>query len=129
MIGDQLQVAIYAALTGANVAGGRVYDRPPESPTFPYVTIGDEQVIYDSDECATGFEVHPDVHVWSRPSTGSKVEVKTLVAAVVEAVTGISSVSGFSVVSSRFETSRVLRDPDGITEHAALTFLFVLDQN
>lgn len=127
MIGPELQGAIYSALTAANVASDRVYDRVPKEPTFPYVTIGDEQVIDDSNTCQDGWEVFPDVHCWSRPVNGSKAEVKTLAAAVVTAVTGITSIAGFSLVSITHETTRVFRDNDGLTEHAVVSFRALID--
>jgi hypothetical protein len=131
MIGAALQKAIFAALTTSPaIAGGRVYDRVPAGPTFPYVSIGDEQVLDDGDTCSDGWEVTSDVHVWSRPAAGSKAEVKDLAAAIVPrlAVTTIS-VTGFRVLIAELETSRVFRDPDGITEHAVLTFRHVLSPN
>lgn len=127
MIGNQFQAALYSKLVGQGLCGGRVYDQVPESPVFPYVTIGDEQHIDDSSQCQDGWEVYPDVHVWSRPANGSKAEVKTLAAQVVDAVKTLSVVQGFTVVSIFHETSRFLRDPDGKTEHAAITFRAVLD--
>lgn len=131
MIGSQLQKAIYAALVaGPGVAGGRIYDRVPEKPVFPYVTIGDDQVLDDGNTCEDGWEVASNVHVWSRPAEGSKVEVKDLAAAIVPrlAVTTLD-VSGFRLIAAQLETSRVFRDPDGITEHAVLTFRHVLAPN
>jgi hypothetical protein len=127
MIGPELQGAIYSALAAADVASGRVYDGVPKEPTFPYVTIGDEQVIDDGTTCQDGWEVYPDVHCWSRPANGSKAEVKTLAATVVAAVTGISSITGFSLVSITHETTRVFRDPDGLTEHAVCSFRALID--
>lgn len=131
MIGAELQRAIYAALTDSPaIADGRVYDRVPEAPVFPYVTIGDDQVLDDGNTCEGGWEVASNIHVWSRPATGSKAEVKDLAAAVVPrlAVTTLN-VSGFRLVIAQLETSRVFRDPDGITEHAVLTFRHVLAPN
>lgn len=125
MIGAQLQAAIYTSLAG--VAGGRVYDRPPASPVFPYVTIGDEQVIDDGNACADGWEVFPDVHVWSRSVSGSKAELKGLVAQIVPLVTAITTVTGFAVIAAELRTVRSLRDPDGLTEHAVLNFRFLID--
>jgi len=127
MIGAQFQAALYTALISSGTCGGRVYDQVPENPVFPYVTIGDEQHVDDSTQCQDGWEIYPDVHVWSRPVNGSKAEVKTLAAGVVEAVKAISLVQGFTLVSIHHETSRFLRDPDGKTEHAAITFRAVLD--
>lgn len=128
MIGAEVQKAIFAALTTTPaLAGGRVYDQVPEGATFPYLSIGDEQVIDDSNTCQDGWEVYPDVHCWSRPVAGSKVEVKTLAASVVARVTSISTVTGFSLVSITHETTRVFRDPDGLTERAVCSFRALID--
>ena len=129
MLGSQLQTAIYSALTNASpsIAGGRVYDRVPGSPTFPYISIGDEQVIDDGNTCDDGWEVFPDVHIWSRSTAGSKLEIKGIIAQVVPAVVGISSISGsFTVIAAQLETARTFRDPDGLTEHAVCSFRFVI---
>lgn len=127
MIGAQLQAAVYAALSGASVASGRVYDRVPETAAFPYVTIGDEQVVDDSSDCQKGWEVFLDIHCWSRPSAGSKAEVKALAASVVDVVEAITTISGFTLVQILHETSRFLRDPDGLTEHGICTFRALID--
>lgn len=128
MIGAEVQKAVYAALTATPaLAGGNVFDRVPEDKPYPHITIGDEQVIDDSTTCQDGWEVYPDVHCWSRPETGSKIEVKTLAASVVARVTSISTVTGFSLVSITHETTRVFRDPDGLTEHAVCSFRALID--
>ena len=127
MIGSALQKAIFAKLNEATaIAGGRIYDRVPELAAFPYITIGDEQVLDDGNTCDDGWEVFSDVHVWSRPSTGSKAEVKDLLAAVVTCLNTELTVTGFTVIIHALENSQVLRDPDGLTEHAVLTFRYVL---
>lgn len=126
MIGPQVQAAIYTALTGANVCEGRVYDQVPPEPVFPYLTIGDEQLIDDSDQCTDAADVIADIHAWSRPADGSKAEVKTIAAQAVAALKTIAAIAGFELVSVQHETTRVMRDPDGKTEHAVVTFRFVL---
>lgn len=126
MIGPELQKGIYDALVAAAVAGGRIYDNPPKQPTFPYVTIGDEQLVSDGDDaggCDTGDEVSVDVHVWSRPGTGSKAQAKTLAAAAVAALRTVS-VSGHAVTLAEPDTVRTFRDPDGVTEHSVITFTY-----
>jgi hypothetical protein len=127
MIGAELQKALFAALDGATLAGGNVFDQVPESNPFPRITIGDEQVIDDSNTCQNGWQVFPDVHCWSRPDSGSKIEVKTLAAQVVTAVEAIASIAGFSLVSIKHETTRFFRDPDGLTEHAVVSFRALVD--
>lgn len=127
MIGAQVQKAIYDALTGASICSGRVYDRVPEKPTYPYVTLGDEQVLDASNSCGDGWDIIADVHVWSRPNATSKAEVKTVAADVVDAVKAITTVSGFSLVQVDFETMRTQREPDGLTEHSICVFRVLVD--
>lgn len=122
MIGSQFQAALHAALTSANICSGRIYDRVPEGVTFPYVTIGDEQVIDDGNSCDDGWNLYADVHVWSRPDAGSKAEVKTLAAAVVTAVKGITSISEHTLIELQHDRSLFRRERDGMTEHAVITF-------
>lgn len=128
MIGAQLQKAIYEALTASPaIAGGRVYDNPPASPTFPYLTIGDEQVLDAGNSCAEGWEAFPDIHVWSRPATRSKAEMKTIAAAVGDRLLALDAVDDFRVVIGAIESVRPVNDPDGITEHCVVTMRYVLD--
>jgi hypothetical protein len=129
MIGGELQTAQYAALSGAGVADGRVYDKPPALPdrVFPYVTIGDEQVIDDGTSCADAWEILSDVHVWSRPNSGSKLEVKTLTSAIVPLLAAPLAVVGHRVVEASLQSARTFRDPDGITEHSVMTFRYLVD--
>ena len=128
MIGGALQKGIYAALTAAPaIAGGRVFDRAPEGAAFPYITIGDEQVLDDGNACDDGWEVFSDIHVWSRPAAGSKLEVKDLVASIVAVLVNQTIiVTGFLVVISQVERVEYMRDPDGLTEHGVLTVRHVL---
>lgn len=131
MIGAQLQIAVASALTAAGVAGGRIYDRVPKEFAFPYITIGDSQVINDGgsdspDDCQIGWEVIEDVHIWSRPETGSKIEVKTLAASVVNTLRGIATVSDFVVHGVSLDSSRTFRDPDGLTEHTVISMRFLI---
>jgi hypothetical protein len=127
MIGDQLQKAVWNALNAAGVASGRVYDRAPANATFPYVTIGDDQTNEDGNACEDGWEVFTDVHVWSRPDSGSKVEAKNLIAAVVPVLGSVLAVAEFRVISGKLETARVFWDPDGITVHGVATFRYLID--
>lgn len=127
MIGAQLQQAIFSALTSASICGGRIYDRFSEDVAFPRVMIGDEQVISDGNSCGDAWEVFSDIHVFSRPDTGSKVEAKTILAEIVTAIKTISAVDDFLLVSIELQSTRTIRDPDGLTEHSILTFRSLID--
>lgn len=125
MIGAQLQKAIFDALTAAPaVAGGRVHDTVPAAPVFPYVTIGEEQVIEDGNACDDGWEVFATIHVWSRQP--GFPEAKAIAAAAVQRLRSIATVTSFTVIAAELETSRAFRDPDGLTSHVAASVRFVL---
>lgn len=126
MIGSQLQTAMRSVLVGANVAGGRIYDRVAKGAKFPYVTIGDEQTVDDGTQCADMFEVFADVHVWSRATGTERAEAKAIGEAIRQALAADLTVADYHVILSEFETSRVFREQDGLTAHAVLTFRFLL---
>lgn len=126
-----LQKAVFDALAGA--AGvkarcgdpARVYDWPPMTPRFPYITIGEDQIIDDGTTCGEGFECFVTVHVWSREK--GKPEAKAIGAAVRAALNVALPVAGFTVVEFEQRDARYLRDPDGVTEHGVLVFRYLID--
>lgn len=125
----ELQGALVAALkaTGAlpAVAGGRVYDQAPTNAVFPYLTLGDCQVLPDKAGCIDGAEVYPQIDVWSR-AVGYP-ETKTITKAVLAALDDQAIVvAGFNVVVFQVQSVQYLRDPDGLTRHAAITFHGIL---
>jgi hypothetical protein len=122
----ELQGAIVARLkadaTLAAIIGTRVYDLPPAAPTFPYVTLGEDQTIPDRGDGYEGSDVSLTLHAWSK-GTGFP-EVKRMVAAIRASLTNAPlSLSGHRLVNIEFEDSRVLRDPDPAISHGVLTFL------
>ena len=117
----EVQKAIVGALRGANVAGGRIYDQVPEAPAFPYVTIGDCQVMPDKADCIDGSIVYPQVDVWTR--TTGYPETKQIASAVLAALDDQQlTVDGYHLVVFEFQDIRYMRDPDGITRHGVLMF-------
>ena len=123
MIGDLLQRAQFAALSAALL---RAYDTPPADAKFPYLTIGDEQNIDDGSACGAAWEVIADVHVWSRPDTGSRSELKRLMAQV-EPLLTVLTLTGFRIVVQHLQGTRALTDPDGLTKHGVMTFRYLID--
>lgn len=118
----ELQIAMVEALKDCAAAvGSRVYDVPPAKPAFPYIQVGDIQVLPDKADCIDGLEVYPLVHIWSREV--GFTQAKTIGKAVVAKLDDQAlSVVGYAVVV--FELNRVdyMRDPDGLTQHGAITF-------
>jgi len=84
-------------------------------------------VLDDSNSCGVGWEIYVDIHVWSRPQSGSKLEAKALAAEIAERLAGPLSMPGFVIVAVRPESRQALDDPDGITKHAIITYRFIID--
>jgi hypothetical protein len=118
-----LQGALIAALRGnlGAAVGARVYDQAPASPPFPYVTLGDCQVLPDKADCIDGVEAYPVIDAWSRK--GGYPEVKSIAAAIIAVLDDQPlAIEGFDVVVFELQSVQYLRDPDGLTRHASLTF-------
>lgn len=123
-----LQAAIVTALKASPaVADGRIYDRIPTDPVFPYVTVGEGDTVGDDNSCFDSSEVNVSVHVWSR-AVGFP-EAKGIVALVRERLRTEFTISGFLVVNAEYVTTRYLRDPDGLTSHAVVEFRYLIDHN
>lgn len=117
----ELQAAIIEALTGKTGAEDRVFDEPQVNPVFPYITLGPCQVLPDKAECIDGVEAYPVVDVWSREK--GFVEVKTITKRVLALLDDQPMVlTGFNVPVFEVESVNYLRDPDGLSRHASITF-------
>lgn len=125
----ELQSAIIGKLKSDSgvqaVVGQRVYDEVPEHPTFPYVSIGDNQVLPDKAECIDGVEIFWQLDGWARDPTFPRC--KQISKAVVAALDDQEiTVSGYSVIVCEINTVNYLHDPDGITRHVAINFRFLI---
>lgn len=122
-----LQDIIVRALKGAATGVGvRVYDEVPEDAVFPYITIGNTQVVGEGVEGLRGAEVYQTIDIWSR-STG-KGELKTLGGHVIAALDDADLSRGpLSVNCCELEDVNYQNDPDGKTTHAVLTFHILTD--
>lgn len=131
MTGDPswaVQQAIFDALTGAAAltallgdGAAGVYDDVPENATFPYVTIGETFLSPFDTKTEIGVEHVVVLHIWSRYE-GAK-ECKQIMTAIYDALNRAAlSVSGQTVVDSRFTFAQTMRDPDGETRHGIQRF-------
>lgn len=127
----ELQAAIVPLLkadaTLAVLIGPRVYDQPPTTPTFPYVTIGDAQLLRDDGSCFEGGQIYLTLHGWSR-AVGFQ-EARRISDAVVEAV----HMAPLTLPTNRFisimhRQTRTFRDSDGLTSHAVIEFVMNFDR-
>jgi uncharacterized protein DUF3168 len=107
------------------VVGQRVYDRVPNNPTFPYISLGDNQVLPDKADCIDGTEVFWQIDGWERDQTFpmAKQISKAIVAALDDQAL---TVTGYAAIVVEINTVNYLRDPDGITRHVAVTFRFLI---
>lgn len=128
----ELQGAIVARLkadaTVASLINGRIYDSVSAGATFPYVSIGPVDSNQDDADCITGLEVAQQIDCWSR-ATGFP-ECKRLVDAVRAALHDYSfDLATNAVVFFEHRSSRITRDPDGLTSHGILGFEGVIERH
>lgn len=121
----ELQVAIVTRLKAAAAVtafvGARVYDSVPENPTFPYITVGEGDETSDDADCVDGFEISLDIDVWSRAQ--GFPEAKKISDEIRKALKSPElTIPTNALVDFRHRQTRFLRDPDGLTSHAVMTF-------
>lgn len=101
------------------ICGPRVYDRVPEEPVFPYISIGPSTETNESPDCMDSAEVFMQVDGWSR-EVGFP-EAKKLSAAVHGAVHDKDVSLPVNACCYVYHTgTQFLRDPDGLTSHAVI---------
>jgi len=121
----ELQAAIVTKLKAdagvIAVVSTRVYDNIPASPTFPYISLGDTQVLPDKAECIDGVEIFFSIDAWARDQTFPMVKKisKAIVAALDDQPI---TVAGYDTIVFEINSINHLKDPDGLTRHAALSF-------
>lgn len=134
----ELQVAIIKALKAdagvKAIVADRVFDRVERSSDgsprvkFPYVALGNTQVLPEPAECTDAATAYVTLHVWSR-EVGFP-EVKHLGAAVTNVLDDASiNIEGGTLQSLLLQSTIYLRDSDGVTSHAVLTFQALTDAN
>jgi hypothetical protein len=121
----ELQTAIVTKLkANAGVVaavGNRVYDNVPPNASFPYISLGDSQVLPDDADCIDGTEVFFNLDGWSRDLRFP--ECKTISKAIVACLHNQPlTVAGYDAIVFEMNNISYLRDPDGITRHVALSF-------
>ncbi|MEN5147179.1 DUF3168 domain-containing protein [Brevundimonas diminuta] len=116
-----LQAAIVKALKEdaelIGLIGGRVYDRVPDNPVAPYITVGDMQVVDDSNPCQSLAEYSGLVDCWSE-AVGYP-EVKRIGAAAVRVLNAKLPVTGGAIIIHRVGVSYA-RERDNLTSRAII---------
>jgi hypothetical protein len=103
----------------------RLYSVVPENAPLPFIRIGDDQVIEDSDDCVSASEIFALVHVWTKPDPPGVQLGRQIAGIIRETLAPDLPVAGFDTVLAYFESTRHLTDPDG-SSHAVLTFHYAL---
>jgi len=126
-----LRAAIHAALVAdtalaAALGGPRVYDVPPASPAFPYVTIGEAQVTDWSTATDAGEEHRLTLHAWSRQ--GGHDEAHALASLIQQALHDADlELEGCRLVNLRMTTAEIRREAGGRSYRAFIRFRAVLE--
>ncbi|PZU95623.1 MAG: DUF3168 domain-containing protein [Chelatococcus sp.] len=118
-----LQRAVNLRLRAAVPAvSNRVFDEVPQDVAFPHIAIGDFQTVDDGAQCHDGLEVFATLHVWSRAV--GQVESKTIAGAVRAALheAELDLGTDWQFLEIAHQDTRHLKDPDGRTAHAVVTF-------
>ena len=115
-----------AAVT--HIVGPRIFDLIGQDTVFPYVELGDGQVVPDP---ADGFErsvlVTVTLNAYSRKP--GRPEVRKLCGAIVAALFEADPDLGPDLALSGFkhDGTRYLVDDDGLTNHGVVTFVASID--
>lgn len=121
-----IQKAVIAALKAdasvSAIVAARVYDAVPTDAAKPYLSFGPTQVLPDIADEYEGSEVTFQIDGWS--AGPSSVEAKRIGKAVRAALSGAALVldDDERLVNIEPIQTNYLPEPDGITQHAALTF-------
>lgn len=121
----ELQKAVYARLIAdtalAALVDGRVFDRVPSDAGKPYISFGPVTADDDSADCIDGLSVSMQIDAWS-VAVGF-AEVKAIAEAVRKAIASADlSLATHALADLTHRSTRVMRDPDGLTSHAVITF-------
>lgn len=117
-----LQAAIVKALKEdpelIGLIAGRVYDRVPPSPVAPYITVGDAQIVDDSNACHSLAEYSVQIDCWSE-AVGYP-EVKRIGAAAVRVLNAKLPLTGGAIVIHRIARLSYGRERDNLTSRAII---------
>lgn len=127
----ELQGAIYAGLIAdagvAALVADRVFDDVPKDSAFPYVCIGPMDSTEEDAECIKGLLIYVQIDCFSQ-EVGFP-EVKRLAYAVRRCLHDADlDLPTNGLVMIEHSQSRFLRDPDGLTSHAAVEFVATVEQ-
>lgn len=108
------------------LGGPKIYDEPPRSVAFPYVTLGEARIADFSTGDGDGLEHSLTLHAWSRQ--GGHRQAHLIAGALLQALDDASlSLADHRLVNLRFAVADVRREADGRTYHALVRFRAVTE--
>jgi hypothetical protein len=126
-----LRAAVHDALAAnsalvATLGGPKIYDEPPKSAAFPYVTLGEARIADFSTGSESGEEHQLTLHAWSRQ--GGHRQAHEIAGALLQALDDAPlTLSGHHLINLRFAVADVRREADGRTYHALVRFRAVTE--
>jgi hypothetical protein len=126
-----LRAAVHTALAAdsqlVSVLGGpKIFDEPPKSVAFPYVTLGEARIADFSTGTENGEEHQLTLHAWSRQ--GGHKEVHAIAGALLQALDDAPlTLTDHQLINFRFAVADVRREADGRTYHALVRFRAVTE--
>jgi len=126
-----LRAAVHDALVadaalGSLLGGPKVYDEPPRSAAFPYVTLGEMRVADYSTGSEPGEEHQLTLHAWSRQ--GGHREAHLIAGQLLQALDDAAlTLTDHRLVNFRFALADIRREADGRTYHALVRFRAVTE--
>jgi len=104
------------------LVNGRVFDSVPSGAAFPYVSYGPTSTEEDDADCIKGASIYVQLDVWSR-DVGFP-EAKRISSAVRECLHDVDdlTLTDNALVFLNHYQTQTMRDPDGLTSHAAVLF-------
>ena len=125
-----VQSAIYTILNGDSTLDGivgnnKIFDNVPQDTAYPYVVIGNINVINTGTKTLDGNEYNLDIDVWS--TYRGKKEISDAMERIYELLHDTTySVSGASFVNSQVRSTITLVENDGITRHWVLSLSVIV---
>jgi hypothetical protein len=139
----ELQLAALNALLETTaltaIVGRQIYDRVPEKQvggvlvadvSSPYVSFGPVTVVSDDTDCIDGLEITFQIDVWSwgsREAYGS-VQARKIAGIIRKALHNAElPLTSNALVTLTHQLTRILREPDGITNHGVIQFTAIVE--
>lgn len=126
-----LQKGVYAALTAsaalATAMGGavRVYDKVDPAAQYPFIRIGDDEVLGADTSCFPVWECFVTLHIFSQ-AAAPRPEVKSIADPMRAALVDTIALDDFQVDAAEFQSFRSFFETDGETAHGVMTIRYLV---